>query len=126
MQDSDLDGFFAAARAVTPMPSDALLARIEADGLRAQARPRPVVSTRPLLSPPLLSRGLLSRGLAALGGLRVAAGLVTATLVGLWIGLAQPAALSGLTETLSAPVTDAATLDTVELIPAFDLFATES
>ncbi len=44
MQDSDLDDLFAAARRAGPQPSAALLARIEADGLRLQPRPAPLPS----------------------------------------------------------------------------------
>lgn len=118
MQDSDLDGLFAAARADGPMASGTLLARIEADALAEQARraaPARVVR-RP---------GLWARGLAALGGMRVAAGLFTATLVGVWIGMAQPVALTGIADQVSMSLSDDTGFDTVELIPSLDPFAAE-
>lgn len=118
MQDSDLEGLFAAARAAAPQPSTALLARIEADGLREQAR-----HAQPARAAP--KANLLARLLAALGGVPVAAGLVTATLVGVWIGLVQPAPLTVLTDRLGGGLSGAVTLDSVELIPALDPFAAE-
>jgi hypothetical protein len=119
MQDSDLEGFFAAARAEAPMPSPALMARIEADALRQQAlraRRQPTRTTR--------RYGPVARLFEALGGAGVAAGLAAATLAGLWIGLAQPAPLSRLTEPLAGG-SAAAMLDSVELIPSLDPFAAE-
>jgi hypothetical protein len=62
--------------------------------------------------------------LAALGGTPVAAGLAGSILAGVWIGLAQPALLSGLTDRLGG-LAGAVTLDSVELIPALDPFAAE-
>lgn len=118
MQDIELDGLFADARANAPMPSGALLARIEADALAMQlARAAP--ARRPSPRWRRASGGLSS------GGLRMAAGLVSATLVGIVIGLAQPPALSGITDQLSAGSDPAAEFDTVELIPAFEPFAAE-
>lgn len=120
MQDSDLDDLFAAARAAAPSAPAALLARIEADGLRQQPGPVP----RAVRAPAGL-RGLFGRMVMAVGGLGGAAGLATATLAGLWIGIAQPQGLSTLTEGLTAGLGVTAALDSVELIPALDPFATE-
>jgi uncharacterized membrane protein len=120
MQDSDLDDLFAAARAAAPPPSSALLARIEADGLRLQPGPAP----RPVRPPDGL-RGLFGRMVLAVGGLGGATGLAAATLAGLWIGVAQPQGLSPLTEGLTAGLGVTAALDSVELIPALDPFAAE-
>jgi hypothetical protein len=124
MQSTDLDDLFAAARAAAPQPSATLLARIEADALRLlpgsdlpPAR-RPVPQRRSL-------RGLFADAVGAIGGLAGAAGLATATLAGLWIGLAQPQGLSVLTEGLTAPLGVDIAFDSVELIPSFDPFATE-
>lgn len=116
MQDTDLDGFFAAARAAAPRPSAALLARIEADGLREQA-----LRSRPPAPSARRQAGWIGRLLAEMGGAPVVAGLAGAALAGVWIGLAQPAPLTGLADRLSGAVT----LDSVELIPALDPFATE-
>ena len=68
--------------AAAETPSEALLARIEADALAALPAPR-----RAPLWPALR---------AALGGWPGIAGLAAASAVGLWIGIAQPSELDGL------------------------------
>jgi anti-sigma factor RsiW len=121
MENSDLDAFFAAARVAAPRPSAALLARIEADALVEQSRrARRARQARRPRQP----AGHIRRILAALGGVPVAAGLASAMLAGAWIGLAQPALLAGLTDRLGG-LAGTVTLDSVELIPALDPFATE-
>lgn len=70
----DLEAAFEAARADPPQMSAALLARIEADALEHQ---RPVPLWRRLLG--------------ALGGPAGVGGLVTATVMGFWVGFAPPA-----------------------------------
>jgi hypothetical protein len=123
MQDSELDGFFSAARAAAPAPSAALLDRIEADARHELAlRSASVPTRRPGLGRPA---GWLARLIASIGGLPAAGGLAAATVAGLWIGLAQPAALGGLTAALGVPSAADAGLDRVELIPSLDPFATE-
>ncbi len=85
--DDPLERFFEAGRQQGLAPSDALLARIEADALAEMEARRPVV----VPAEPGW-RGLL----AALGGWRAGAGLATAALAGLAIGIAVPATtLSG-------------------------------
>lgn len=77
MNDNDLDTLFDAARAETPEVPQALMARVMADAARAV---------------PTSSHGW--RGwLAALGGAPGLGGLVTATCVGFWIGVAPPQGL---------------------------------
>lgn len=118
MQDSDLDDLFASARAAGPMPSAALVARIEADALAVQqARQVPLRAPAP--------RSRLSGWIAALGGSGVMAGLATATLAGLWLGVVQPAPVSAVTQSLGAALGVDAGLDSVELIPALDAFGEE-
>jgi len=124
MQNSDLDDLFAAARAAAPQPSDALLARVGADGLRLLPRP-PAHTARPSTLRPRGLRGLLADMVLAVGGLGGAAGLASAMLAGLWIGFAQPQGLSVLTEGLTTGLSFDAALDSVELIPSLDPFATE-
>ena len=116
MQDSDLDDLFARARAAGPVPSAGLIARIEADAAAQSGR-------RVVLRRPRRSRwaGLV----AALGGGAVLAGLATATLAGVWIGVAQPASLRTLTDTVSGEAAIDTSYDRVELIPSFDPFVTE-
>ncbi|WP_172331519.1 hypothetical protein [Mangrovicoccus sp. HB161399] len=78
IDDAALDLILAGARADAPLPSAALLARIEADAARLQPAPPPRAEPR---------RSWLA-GLGALAGrLALPAGLVAAGLTGLWIGL---------------------------------------
>ncbi len=80
LDDAALDLILAGARADAPLPSVALLARIEADAARFQPA-APVAGRR------AARRGWLS-GLGALAGrLALPTGLVAAGLTGLWIGL---------------------------------------
>ena len=94
MTDDDLDDLFATARnAAPPQPSPALMARILADAASEQPRPRPVARPAP--------SGFSFRALiAALGGMGAMAGLATATMAGVWIGLAPPTAVDDLAAAL--------------------------
>jgi hypothetical protein len=65
---------------------------------------------------------LWSAILTALGGAGALAGLSTATLAGVWIGFAQPTAVSAVTNVLWA---DEISYETVDVLPAFDDFLTE-
>jgi len=117
MQDTDLERLFAAARAERPNPSAGLTARIMADAEIVQAAFRPApVSARPRR---------WSGWIAAMGGNGVLAGLATATLAGLWLGFAQPAPVSTLTQTVSDAFAADAGLGSVELIPSLDSFGLE-
>jgi hypothetical protein len=83
-----LERFFAAGRQAGQAPSEALLARVEADALRElDAHAAPVGTGRP---------GGVRGVLAALGGWRVGAGLATAAVAGLLIGISLPTTLTGL------------------------------
>lgn len=81
-EDTELEQFFAAARAETPALPKALEARILEDAAMQMPRSR------------------TARGFGMLwellGGAIGAGGLVTATAVGVWLGLAPPAALPDL------------------------------
>ncbi|MGI3168023.1 hypothetical protein ACRARG_02645 [Pseudooceanicola sp. C21-150M6] len=86
--DSGLEPYFAAARRTMPAPSSDLLARIGADAFAVQdeqshARLQPRVSDR---------RGPLAAVLALLGGWPSLAGLATAGIAGLAVGMFGPAA----------------------------------
>lgn len=86
--DDPLERFFEAGRQAGQAPSEALLARVEADALRElDAHSAPVASA---------GRGGVRAVLDALGGWRVGAGLATAAVAGLLIGISLPAALTGL------------------------------
>ncbi len=120
MHDRDLDDLFSQAHAVEPLLPSHLVARIEADAL-AEQRARATAARRPA---PTARRGWTA-WLAALGGGGVVAGLATATLAGVWLGVAQPAPVSALTQKMSDAFLQNATLEQVELIPNLDAFVTE-
>lgn len=110
----DLEAMLQAARA-EPVP-EALMARVVADAARVQAgfaapARKAVRSAMPPARP-----GLLRRLVQAAGGATACAGLATATLAGLWIGLSQPDALTPVSEHLWP----AASGETVELIPSLE------
>ncbi len=108
--DDPLERFFEAGRRQAPPPSDALLARIEADALAALA------AGRPAPAPALPGwRGLL----AALGGWRAGAGLATAALAGLAIGIAVPATTLSRFDALSS--SDEGGYELGELGPGYGL-----
>ncbi|SMH33056.1 dihydroorotate dehydrogenase [Maritimibacter sp. HL-12] len=89
LDDTALDAMFAAARAETPEPSAGLMARILADAENLQAaRDRP---PRPMARP-----GPWARFVDGLGGWTTLAGLVTATLAGVWFGFVSPERLDTL------------------------------
>ena len=79
---AELEDFLAAARAAPPQVPEALMARVMADA--EAARPRPA------------DAGLIRGWFAALGGLPGLGGLITATCVGFWLGLAPPDGLPDL------------------------------
>ncbi len=81
----DLDAFFAAARDDTPAPDAAVLARVLAQAEVVQdsfnRAPAPSLATRII--------GIWR----AFGGWPAMSGLTAATLAGVWIGIAPPAAI---------------------------------
>lgn len=79
-RDAELDAMFDSARADPPAVSQALMARVLADAQAAQPRARRDLA------------GWLSR----IGGLPALGGFVTATCVGIWIGVAPPETLPDL------------------------------
>lgn len=112
----DIDGLLAAARGRAAEPSADLLARVLADAYALQpAAPMAPVTARPAPRPRWA--GLL----ALFGGGAGLAGLVTAGVAGLMIGLLQPAPVSAFTGAMTGVLGGAAApLETVELIPSFD------
>lgn len=104
MRDQDdfpLDDFFAAARGAAPEPTPALLTQmalqaevIAAERQAAEAATRDALRRR---TAPRTRGGLIAALAGALGGWGtlggMAGGMATATLAGLWIGLAQAPAL---------------------------------
>ncbi len=116
-----LEPLFEAARAEAPQPSAELMARILAD---AQAHlptptPAPVAAMRPVRAVQPVRRGWLAGLLAALGGWPSVAGMATATVAGLWLGFAQPEALTTLSGGALLPGATAETYELEELIPTY-------
>ncbi len=88
--DRDLEDLFGAARAASPRPSEALLSRIETDA-RAVQEARTAEQAKPAAP----RRGFWAV-IEAFGGWPGLAGLSTAALVGVWIGVADPLDVSPL------------------------------
>lgn len=84
MGKDDLDAVFAAARADGPVPSADLFARVLADA--AALQPQPAQPSRPQPR-----RGFLAALAAVFGGGPVLAGMCSAVMAGLFVGLVQPA-----------------------------------
>jgi hypothetical protein len=107
LDELELDGLFAAARETAPRPSAALVERIIADADTERAVP----------AAPAPRRGVLAGVLASIGGWPAAAGLATAAVTGLMIGLATPDTVETLTGGYLAA--DMA-YDLEDLMPSFD------
>ena len=89
LDDLELDALFSDAARDAPVPSDDLMARIMAD---AQAELPRVATTAPVAQ----DKGWFGAMIAAIGGWPAAAGLATAGVTGLVIGLATPETLQDL------------------------------
>lgn len=114
--DAMLDGFFEAGRADAPVPSSDLLARIMADAegeAVAREQVRPVSRSR---------RGLLAALAAVIGGWPALAGMATAAAAGVWIGAAQPEALTVLTGGVLS--TSASDFELEEIYPGYSAYVT--
>ena len=94
MSDRTLDRYLDAARDAAPLPTQALLARIQSDAVRLAPRPppgRPVRAARPAQR--LWDH--IRAGLTIAPGGLATAGLAAAGLTGLWLGLAPPQSVLG-------------------------------
>lgn len=101
-----LEAFFDAGRAARPEPGDALMARIMADAdevqaARAKAAPQATAPRGPIFA----------RLGQALGGWPAVAGLATATVAGLWIGVSAPAGLAGFAQDVIAGADESYLID---------------
>lgn len=113
MSDADLDALLSDLRSHPPEADARLLARIVDDAQAVQSSRTSVRAVVPAREP------ALRRWISALGGSVALAGLGTAAMAGLWIGIAQPASLIDVTDQLSAALGREAALDYVELFPDF-------
>lgn len=106
-KDDMLDDLFAEARVVSPEVSDDLMTRVLADAAASQRiePPRPEVQG-----------GAWGRLLDMIGGWPAASGLAAATIAGVWIGIAPPAAVEELTAGLLGDTV------TISLVADSDLF----
>ena len=120
MQDVDLEDLFAQLRAAAPLPSATLLARINADALAEQA-----VLSGVLPRARATARSRLAAWVAALGGRVALGGLAAATLAGIWIGIAQPAPISSVTQAVAATYVSDASPDEVDLLSGLDAYPAE-
>ncbi|MCV6824977.1 MULTISPECIES: hypothetical protein [Halocynthiibacter] len=85
----DLDGFFAAEKQAVNEPSTDFMARVLRDAEDIQDAFAPQA---PSPKPKPIWEALIG----AIGGWRSVAGLATATIVGVWIGVSPPESLDGL------------------------------
>jgi hypothetical protein len=113
MREQDLDDLFAEARAQEPPENTGLIARVLADAERNM--PRQVVRAVPRRP------GFLAKVAASLGGKGVLAGLGTAAVAGVMLGLVQPTSVSAVTDMILAETP----LDEVDLLPGIDAILTE-
>lgn len=109
----DLDDLFAEARAQEATPSADFMQRVLDDALAVQPAPMAPVSRR-------TSR--LRQFLNAVGGWPAMAGLATAGVAGLWIGVNPPDTLATTAETLLGTEND---LYLVDLMPGYDFTLAE-
>lgn len=110
----DLDALFAAEKQDALEPSEDLMARILADATGVQEK-MGVERVEPATS-----NGFWSALNSALGGWPTLAGLATATVAGVWIGVSPPQSLDTLTETVLGN-----SLDYSDYLPSFDSVLTE-
>lgn len=83
-RDTELEAFFGAARDTAPVPGDDLVARVLADAAAVQPRQQRI------------ARPARQSWFRALGGWPSLAGLATATIAGVTIGVADPATVGDL------------------------------
>ncbi|CUH65687.1 hypothetical protein TG4357_02002 [Thalassovita gelatinovora] len=106
-----LELFFDAARHRAEDPSADLMQRVLDDALAEQrlqqSAPAPM---------PVARSGLLRQFLAAIGGWPAVAGLATASVTGLWIGVNPPAAV---TDTAESYLSSGADSYLVDMMPGF-------
>jgi hypothetical protein len=112
LEDAALDALFATARDTDPMPSPELMQRVMSDAMGVQvlqhSQPAAAQQTQSLW------RGML----AALGGWPALAGLATACVAGVWVGVNPPDLISDSAATFLALETDGYMVD---VMPTFSV-----
>ncbi len=92
ISDDDLDRMLTRLGAEVPAPSDDLMARIMADAEALRPIPGALIAGEP--------EGFFESFLSLLGGWKGAGGLVSAGIIGLWIGVSPPSTLESTTTDL--------------------------
>lgn len=113
LKDTELEALFAVVVDQVPEPSSALTARILADAdmiASAQSEAKKVRAAP-------ARQNWFDGFLRAVGGWPAVGGLVTATVVGVWIGYAPPAAFDGIAETYLATDTG---YDLIDFMPTYE------
>lgn len=90
-----LDEYFASAKKDIAAAPDDLISKILAD---AEVMQQEFAAKTPVAAP--AQAGLFTRMIEALGGWPSMAGLATASLAGVWIGVSAPAGLEGVAQAL--------------------------
>lgn len=109
----DLDGFFDAAKAQNPEPSNALMARVMAQALEIQIENAPEIRVMPAPKP----NNIWGAMLAAIGGWPAVTGLATATVAGVWIGFS---ATLGVGDAMVSVLASGQDVYVVDAFPGFD------
>lgn len=110
----DLEALFEAEKGNSLEPSDDFLTRVMADAKQVQTGFATAQAT------PIVSVGFWATLSAALGGWPTFAGLATATVAGVWIGVSPPQGLDSLTDSVLGN-----SLDYSDYLPGFDSVLTE-
>lgn len=107
MAHDEFEDLFAQARSAGPVPSSDLMARVMSDAVQMQPAPATLAPVRAQARKP----GFIAQLMEALGGWPALAGLTTATVAGVWIGISPPDTLGDpLANLLSAETTTTAYL----------------
>ncbi|MBU0645072.1 MAG: hypothetical protein KJ731_02460 [Alphaproteobacteria bacterium] len=117
LSDQSLEALFAEARDEAVMPSTALLAAVMADAeTQIATRTRQEAARRAALRP-TQRHPMLAAMVAALGGWRAVAGLASAAVTGLAIGLGAPSTVTNLA---TGSYSESATVETTAAGDALD------
>lgn len=110
----ELDALFSAEKEASLEPSPEFLARIIDDAVQVQSEFQSGAVE------PVASNSFWQALVAAVGGWATVAGLATATVAGVWIGMSPPSGLETLTETVLG-----ASLGYSDYLPNLDSVLTE-
>ncbi|MGR3661300.1 MAG: hypothetical protein ACU0CA_08970 [Paracoccaceae bacterium] len=118
LDDAALEALFEEAANVETVPSKALMTRIVADADQV-ADVQDVMRNPPR---PAARQNWFAGFLQGIGGWPAMGGLLTATMVGIWVGYAPPAALDGIADTYLTTDTG---FDLGDLMPSYEALIDE-